>query len=76
MIYLVLGLSTGVGYCVVPILKNFINFWVYDIDPTPELPYRAAFPYDVHKSPVFELTYAIFVYATYMTVLIAVSFDN
>lgn len=71
--YLVSGSLTGLSYCVRPLIANLINGFVYDSEYSYEMPMKASFLYDITKSPAYEITYASYCYAVYLTVLLSVS---
>lgn len=56
-----------------PIALNIVNLLMYDGSMNYDMPMQSAFLYDITKSPAYEMTYAIFCYATYVTALINVS---
>lgn len=73
--YLTSGMLTGLGYCITPIIINLVNIFKMNHETNVNLPMKAAFPYDVSISPAYELTYATFCCATYVTIFASVGFS-
>lgn len=74
LVYFISGSIAGGGYCVTPIISNFVNVLVFGAEFNTEMPFKALFPYDTSKTPVYELSYATFCWATYLTILMNVSY--
>lgn len=72
--YLSSGICTGFGYCITPIAINLVNVFKMKQVTNFTLPMKAAFPYDISATPAYELTYAAFCWATFITIFISVSF--
>lgn len=72
-IYLASTVFTGSFMCIAPISTDLINYWIYGIEFSRELPTKfAIFFIDVTLSPAYELSYLTLCVATYITVLTCV----
>lgn len=67
---------TGVGYLIAPLISNFVRIVVYGLEYDYDMPFKAAYPYNIASSPAYELTYLMFISASHFTVAINVSVRN
>lgn len=71
--YLFAALFTGLGYALVPIITNLYYVITFQPKLNFEMPVRAAFLYDVKKSPGYELSYLGLCCTAYLIIFINVS---
>jgi 7tm Odorant receptor len=72
LLYLAAATFVGVAQNSIPAVADFISF-LQGRDVTREMPWKSDYPYDPTQTPAYEITYIIFVAATYFTILISVS---
>lgn len=75
-VYLIATIGTGLGYCAVPLISNFVRVFIYGTGFIPQMPFKSAFFYDVSMSPAYEVTFFIYCLATYAVIFISVSQVN
>lgn len=55
-------------YIATPIINDCISYFILNVQPSYEMPFKSAFLYDIKESPAYELTYLLIVYWTYMLI--------
>ena len=71
--YLMSGSFAALGYCFRPIVANLVNVLIFGTEYNYEMPFKALFPFDITKHPIYETSYFIFSCATYITLFMNVS---
>lgn len=71
--FLIAALTTVGEHCTKPIILNLIGIFIYGSKFNPEMPFKSSFPYDVENSPAYEVSYAIFCYACFISVISTLS---
>jgi hypothetical protein len=71
--YLISASFTAFSLCLTPVAKNIV-IWAFDSDDfNRDMPVKSAFFYDATQSPLYEITYMIFIIGSFGCVLISVS---
>lgn len=71
--YLAAGIITGIAINLSPFILNFVNCYFFGADYNYAMPYKSDWPYDTSSEPAYEITYAMFIVATTVSILINVS---
>lgn len=71
--YLAAGIATGIAINLSPFILNFVNCYFFGADYNYAMPFKSAWPYDTSSEPAYEITYALFIVATTVSILINVS---
>lgn len=76
-LYLGSGVFTGIAYIIRPLVANLVRYFLNSAEFVREMPVlQATFPYDVLRSPIYEISYFIFSWATHISVTFGASHQS
>lgn len=76
-LYLGSGIVTGVAFIIRPLVANLVRYFLHDAEFVREMPVvQTRFPYDVLRSPIYEISYFIFCWGTHISVTFGASYQS